>query len=82
MEYLVELFLGRPSGAVVAELGERLQRADAAVRFREAILVPEDETCFLLCDADSAAAVERASRLASIPFERVVEALSQSFFPG
>jgi hypothetical protein len=47
------------------------------VRHLRSILVPEDETCFLLFDAPSSAAVRDALRRAAVPFERVVEAVAE-----
>lgn len=42
------------------------------VKYVDSILVPEDESAFLLFEAPSLAAVEEASRRARIPFARVV----------
>ena len=59
-EYLVELYVSR-SDAAGAEQGaerarlaaEELRREGAAVRYVRSIFVPEDETCFLLYEADT-----------------------------
>jgi hypothetical protein len=83
VEYAVELFLGRPSAAALDDLAERarlaaaeLARSGTAVRYVRSILVPADETCFVLYEAESADAVARATRLAELTFERIVEALT------
>lgn len=48
-----------------------------AVRHLHSIFVPEDETCFYLYEAASAAAVCEAARRAGMRFERISEAASQ-----
>jgi len=47
--------------------------ASIALNFR-----PEQETCFLLCEAESVGAVREAVRLADLPFERIGEAIADS----
>jgi len=53
---------------------QALSRGGTSVRYVSSIFVPEDETCFLLFEAESAAAVEAAVRRAQLAFERVSEA--------
>jgi hypothetical protein len=84
-EYLVELYLARGDGAAVAASAERtrltaeeLSAAGTPVRYLRSIFVPEDETCFLLCEAESAEAVRDAAERAGLRFERVVEVAPQS----
>ena len=36
------------------------------------IFVPEDETCFLLVEADTAETVHEAATRAAVPYERVL----------
>ena len=40
--------------------------------------VPEDETCFVLCEAASAEAVRETVRRAALTFERIAEAVAPS----
>jgi hypothetical protein len=47
------------------------------VRFIRAILVPGDETCLFLFDAASAEGVRMLAARAALPFERVVEAVTE-----
>lgn len=82
--YLVELYLSRFAAgelAVAAERvrdsAERLTRAGTSVEFVRTIFVPDDETCFYLLEAESAAAAERAARGAELDYERVVEAVTE-----
>ena len=81
-EYLVEVYVSR-SDAAGAEQGaerarvaaEQLRREGAAVRYVRSIFVPEDETCFLLYEANSVEDVEEAARRAALPLDRVVAAV-------
>jgi hypothetical protein len=60
---------------------EQLSREGAAVRFVRSIFIPDDETCIYLYLADSVEAVRAAAALASLPLERVSEAVSESGAP-
>jgi hypothetical protein len=82
--YLVELYVSRfAAGELtlaakrVRESAERLTRAGTVVHFVRTIFVPEDETCFYLLEADSTEAVERAVTAAELPYERIVEAVTE-----
>lgn len=81
--YLIETYLGR------AQAGERAAREERArlaaeqltreltrVRFDHSIHVPEDEICFYVVDAPSAADAARAARRAGLDAIRVVEAIT------
>lgn len=88
MQYLVELYAPRSAIGHLPELGERLGRAAAevarggrAVAYLWAIVVPEDETCYLLYDAESADAVAAAAHGGAVAFERIVEATSAEAAP-
>jgi len=78
-EFLVELYVSR-AGADGADRETRRARCAAAaltaegrpVRLVRSIFVPEDETCFLLVEADTVAAVHEAASRAAVPFERVL----------
>ncbi len=81
-EFLVELYVSRGDvasvdrGATRARLAaEELTREGKPVRYVRSIVVPEDETCFYLCEACSADAVREVARRATLPFERVTEAI-------
>jgi hypothetical protein len=78
-EFLVELYV---SGAAADGADPETRRARCAaealtaegrpVRLLRSIFVPEDETCFLLVEADSPEAVHEAATRAAVPFERVL----------
>jgi hypothetical protein len=78
MRYLAEFYLpGR--GVDLADLARRARasaeqssRSGPAVRFVSAIHAPEDESCFAIYDADSAAGVTAAGSLAGLVFDRIV----------
>jgi hypothetical protein len=80
-EFMVELYAPKADRAPVAAWAERLNGAAAEltadgrpVRLLRSILVPEDETCFLLVEADSAETAQEAATRAALRFERVAEA--------
>jgi hypothetical protein len=76
--YLVESFLG--SAASVEEARERARRAGElgqGVLYIRTTYLPEDETLLHVFEAPSAAALQRASRLAELDFERIVEAIEK-----
>jgi hypothetical protein len=78
--FLVEAYTpaGSPVGDTelrAARAAEQLSGEGEPVRYVRAIFVPEDETCFFLFEAPSAAAAGEASRRAAIEFERIVEAV-------
>ncbi len=84
-EYLLELYLSRTDGLAAAASGEtaraaaaELTRRGTPVSFRRSFFVPEEETLFVLFEAESADAVRDVARLASLPFDRVSLALTQS----
>ena len=45
------------------------------MRYLRAILVPEDETCYLLFDAESVDDVRAVVTRAAVPFERISAAI-------
>lgn len=82
-EFLVELYVSRTDaasverGAARARLAaEQLTREGTPVRYLRSIFVPEDETCFFLCEAGSVEAVRDTARLAGLRFERIAEAVA------
>jgi hypothetical protein len=78
--YLVECYLpragvARDAGRRVRLAAEGLSRDGVAVRYLRMTLLPDDETCFYLFEADSPDAVEEVSRRADLRRFRVVSAV-------
>ena len=80
-EFLVELYVARSDDEAVTAAVTRacaaadaLRESGAAVRYVSSIFVPEDETCFLLFEAPSAAAVRELAGRAALLCERIAEA--------
>jgi hypothetical protein len=70
-EYLVELYtVAGPDPAVLGRLGD-----GTAVRYLRSILIPGDETCLHLVEADSAELVAEAFEQAGLAADRIVEAV-------
>jgi hypothetical protein len=70
-EYLVELYtVAGPDATVLARLGD-----GTAVRYLSSILIPGDETCLHLVEADSAEHVAEAFEQAGLAADRIVEAV-------
>jgi Protein of unknown function (DUF4242) len=81
-EFLVELYVARSDAAGAGRAATDVRTAAAeltgegtSVRCLHSIFVPEDETCFVLCEADSAAAVHEAGRRAAVSLQRITEAI-------
>jgi hypothetical protein len=86
-EFLVELYV--PSDQLPAVPGWEeaastaaadVSREGAAVRYVRSIVVPEDETCFLLYDAPSIDLVRSAAERAGLGAGRITETLNQAAF--
>jgi hypothetical protein len=82
-EFLVELYVPRGDGVDAIDERARgavedLTREGVDTRYLRSILVPEDETCFLLFEADSMDTVRTAARLADIPVDRITETVTAS----
>lgn len=78
--YLVESYNGG-SETAVADARERAQRAaelGVGVRYLRTTFLPGDETLLHFFEAPSAETLETAGRLASLEFERIVEAVDGS----
>ena len=77
-EFIVEVYVPR-TGAVgtagVREAAEEHTRSGTPVRYLRAILVPEDETCYLLFDAGCVDDVRAVVTRAAVPFERISAAI-------
>jgi hypothetical protein len=70
-EYLVELYTTADADPVVlARFGH-----GTAVRYLRSILIPGDETCLHLVDADSSELVAEAFERAGLTADRIVEAV-------
>jgi hypothetical protein len=72
-EYLVELYAARGDERGVRLAAERLSaacdqltRGGQEVRYLRSIFVPEDETSFSLCEAESAESVRQAVSIAGL----------------
>ena len=79
-EFLLELYVAKANRAAGATTVERFSRAAAEltaegkpVRLVRSILVPEDETCFLLVKASAVESVHETAHRAALPFEHIVE---------
>lgn len=79
--YLVEAYASRTSTtgdlrSRAAGAADALAAMGIAVRHVTSILVPSDETCFHVFEADSAETVRRVADAAGIPTPRIMEAAS------
>ena len=76
--FLAELYLPEIDAGVIRK-AERaaasLARDGARIRLVRSVVVPRDEMCLLLFEADSAETVGRVGELGGIAFDRVVEAV-------
>ena len=82
-EFLLEVYAARTDSRGVRDAARRARAAADAlasegpeVRYVRCIYVPEDETCFHVCEADSAETVHEVARRARLPIDRVLEARS------
>ena len=69
-EYLVELYTVEGPDAAFARIAD-----GTAVRYLRSILIPGDETCLHLVEADSAERVSEAFEQAGLVADRIVEAV-------
>ena len=83
-EFLVELYVSRAEAASTGPCAEQARRAaqelsnqGTSVRYLRSIFVPDDETCFHLYKASSAAAVREVASRAGLRFERISEAITE-----
>ena len=74
-EFLAELFSEADDFDGRSALVQRSREAAEAsvdVRFVRSMFVPDDEICFLVFEAESAAAVARLAEPARLPVDRIV----------
>jgi hypothetical protein len=83
-KYIVELYAARgEEGALergvelARRAAERLTREGTRVRHLRSLFVPEDETCYLLFEAEDAAVAQEAAGAAGLPFERPATAVAE-----
>jgi ribosomal protein S11 len=83
MEFLVELYVARGDDAAASSDARLASGAaadlfdrDSDVRGVRTIVVPEDETCFLLVEAPGQQAVQRALERAGLRCEHISAATS------
>jgi hypothetical protein len=69
-EYLVELYSINTDSDSVVRLGDQ-----DGVRYLRSILIPGDETCLYLVEADSAEQVAQAFKQIGLEADRIVEAV-------
>lgn len=84
-EFLVEFYLSRTDAAALGRCGGRARlaaeeqtRMGMPVRYLRSMYLPEDETCFLLYEAETAEAARRAAALAAVTVERVSEVVGDT----
>jgi len=74
-EFLAELFTevdDRDGRSALVQRARKAAERSADVRFVRCIFVPDDEMCFLVFEAKSAAAVADLAERAELPIDRVV----------
>jgi hypothetical protein len=84
MEFLVETYVSRSqstgeilTSAAVSSAAEQITREGRPVHLVRSIVVPEEETCFFLFQAQSADAVRDAATRAGLRFGRVLETMPE-----
>jgi hypothetical protein len=74
-EFIVEVYVPRTGAIGTAGVRAAAAAHTPPVRYLRAILVPEDETCYLLFCADSVEDVRAVVTRAAVPFERISAAI-------
>jgi len=82
--FLAELYCPKRGASAFEAVARRariavdeLRRQGLAVRYAGSLVVPEDETCFLLFEASSPEDVVQIGSRIGLSFERIVEALER-----
>ncbi len=77
-EYLLEFYVAREDEQGASDGGEsarmaadELRRRGSAIHVRWSIFVPDEETCFVLFEAESPESVSDAALLAKLPTARI-----------
>jgi hypothetical protein len=77
-EYLLEFYVARENEQGASEGGEsarlaaeELRRRGSAIHVRWSIFLPDEETCFVLFEAESPETVSDAATLANLPPARI-----------
>lgn len=80
--FVIEAYESRARSGQLEQLSRRaraavdsLSRHGTAVRYVRAVLLPDDETCFVFVEAPTAEIVVEVARRARLSFERVLEAM-------
>jgi hypothetical protein len=83
-KYIVELYVARGDEAALergveltCRAADRLTRNGTRVRHLRSLYVPADETCYVLFEAEAAAAAQEAAAAAGLPFERSATAVAE-----
>ena len=78
--YLVESYVARSSAALEAsrEKARATAELSVGVRYVRTTFLPTDEIALHLFEAPSVEALDRAGRLASLQFERILDAVDRS----
>ena len=77
-QFVIELYVApAETGAVERRLAAMDATGEGApARYLHSMYVPEDETCFLIYEGDSADVVRAAAQRAGLAFERVAEVVT------
>jgi hypothetical protein len=70
-----DLELARLDAARASAASKEATESGKTVRYLGSTLIPSDETCFALFEAPSAEDVRRLLERASLPYDRIVEAV-------
>jgi len=80
--FVVETYRARDAAGSMSAVAQRLRQAaeeltrdGSRVRYLRSLFVPQDETCLLVFEADSADLVREAAARAGVAFERVAQAV-------
>jgi hypothetical protein len=80
-KYLVEAYIPTSKTASLGDQEVRLRAAaremateGTIIRYKDTLLIPEEEICFFVFEASSPKDVEEVSRRAEISYERIVRA--------
>jgi hypothetical protein len=81
-EFVLELYISRADPGAADDGAARIQSAaeqlsveGTSVRYLRTMLLPEEETCFYVCEAASAADMREVARRAGVAADNVAAAL-------